>query len=107
VSASTNQKAYGELAQALSIIFSFMSDKGQIPALREFLILNIIQYLINAYTSAKISINWDKIVKLSINAPALTDPLWLRALREIARLGAQTNIITELAQRKPLVSLSK
>jgi hypothetical protein len=104
---TSNQKAYGELAQALTIIFSFMSDKGQIPALREFLILNIIQYLINAYTSAKININWDKIVRLSINAPALTDPLWLRALREIARLGAQTNIITELAQRKPLVSLSK
>jgi hypothetical protein len=101
------QQAYGELAQALTIIFSFMSDKGQIPALREFLILNIIQYLINSYTSAKITIDWDKIVKLSINAPSLTDPLWLRALREIARLGAQTNIITELAQRKPLLSLSK
>jgi hypothetical protein len=106
VSASQKQ-AYGELAQALTIIFGFLGDKGQIPALREFLLLNIIQYLINAYTSAKININWDKIVRLSINAPALTDPLWLRALREIARLGAQTNIITELAQRKPLVSLSK
>jgi hypothetical protein len=84
-----------------------MSDKGQIPALREFLILNIIQYLINSYTSAKIKIDWDKIVKLSINAPSLVDPLWLRALREIARLGAQTNIVTELSQRKPLLSLSK
>ena len=107
MSANTGQKAYGELAQALSIIFTFMSDKGQIPALREFLILNIIQYLINAYTSAKIKIDWDKIVRLSINAPSLVDPLWLRALREVARLGAQTNIITELAQRKPLLSLSK
>jgi hypothetical protein len=97
----------GELAQALSLAFRFLENKGQIPVLREFIMLMIIEYLINNYTANKIRINWSEIVKLSINAPALADPLWLKALREISRLGAQTNIVTELQQRKPLLALRK
>jgi hypothetical protein len=94
---------YGELSQALNILVKYLENKGQLPDLQNFVVIAIIESLINSYTNIRVNINWDKLVQLSVNSPlALSPPLWLYALEKLARLGAQTNIITELSQRKKL-----
>lgn len=94
---------YGELSQALNILVKYLENKGQLPDLQSFVIIAIIEALINSYTNIKIHINWDKLVQLSVNSPlTLAPPLWLYALDKLSKIGAQTNIITELSQRKKL-----
>jgi len=94
---------YGELSQALNTLIKYLEKKGQLPDLQNFIVINILETLINAYTDIKIYINWDKLVELSINAPRQAyPPLWLEALERLARISAQTQIITELSQRKKL-----
>jgi len=94
---------YGELSQALSVLLKYLEKKGQIPDLQDFIVVNILQTLINSYTNIKISINWDKLVELSVNAPRqIYPPLWIEALEKLTHIGAQTQIITEIAQRKKL-----
>lgn len=92
----------GELSQALSVLLHYLKDKGQIPRLGDFILINMIAGLINNYTGIRVRINWDKLVMLSANAPAISTPLWLSALDKLSKLGATTNIITELSQRKKL-----
>jgi len=92
----------GELSQALETLLKYLADKGQIPTLGDFILINILAGLINNYTGIKVRIDWDKLVKLSSNAPAISNPLWMLALEKLSRLGAQTQIITELSQRKKL-----
>jgi hypothetical protein len=92
----------GELSQALETLLKYMNKKGQLPSLQNFILVSIIQSLLNAYTDIKVHINWDKIVELSINSPPFNLPLWVYALDKLSRLGATTNIITELSQRKKL-----
>jgi hypothetical protein len=99
--------ATGELSQALETLLKYMHKKGQLPSLQNFILINIVESLLNAYTDIKVKINWDKLVELSINSPPFQLPLWVYALDKLSKIGAQTNIITELAQRKPLLSLSK
>jgi antitoxin component HigA of HigAB toxin-antitoxin module len=94
---------YGELSQALNTLVKYLENKGQLPDLQNFIVIEILQTLINAYTDIKIYINWDKLVSLSINAPRQTyPPLWVDALEKLTKIGAQTQIITELSQRKKL-----
>jgi hypothetical protein len=96
----------GELSQALTILLKeYIKDKGQLPHLNSFILILILQSIINTYTSIRVIIDWDKLVSLSANSPALFDPLWLKALREIAKLGSTTNIITELHQKKKTLQL--
>jgi hypothetical protein len=102
-----NSAGHGELSQALETLLKYLNRKGQLPSLQNFVIISIVEALLNAYTDIKVKINWDKLVELSINSPPFQLPLWIYALDKLSRLGAQTNIITELAQRKPLLSLSK
>jgi len=92
----------GELSQALETLLKYLNKKGQLPSLQNFIIISIVNALLNAYTDIKVKINWDKLVELSINSPAIYSPLWLMALDKLSKLGAQTNIITELSQRKKL-----
>jgi len=93
----------GELSQALNTLIKYLEKKGQLPELQTFIIIAIIESLINTYTDIKVKINWDKLVELSINSPLhYNPPLWLLALDKLSKLGAQTNIITELSQRKKL-----
>ena len=94
---------YGELSQALNILVKYLEGKGQLPDLQSVIVINVIQALINSYTRIRVHINWDKLVQLSVNSPMhLPAPLWLFALDKLSRIGAQTNIITELSQRKKL-----
>jgi hypothetical protein len=94
---------YGELSQALMVLLRYLDRKGQIPSLQDFVVINILEGLINNYTNIRLTINWDKLVELSINAPREhLPPLWLEALERLARISAQTQIITELSQRKKL-----
>ena len=94
---------YGELSQALGVLLKYLDKKGQLPDLQSFIMINILQSLINTYTDVKIVINWDKLVELSINAPRSGYlPLWIEALDRLTKLSAQTQIITELSQRKKL-----
>jgi hypothetical protein len=92
----------GELSQALETLLKYLNKKGQLPSLQNFIIINIVSALLNAYTDIKVKINWDKIVELSINSPPFQLPLWVYALDKLSKIGAQTNIITELSQRKKL-----
>jgi hypothetical protein len=92
----------GELSQALQTLIEYLNKKGQLPSLQNFILISVVESLLNAYTDIKVKINWDKLVELSINSPAVSSPLWLLALDKLARLGATTNIITELSQRKKL-----
>jgi hypothetical protein len=93
----------GELSQALNTLIKYLERKGQLPELQTFIIIAIIESLINTYTDIKVKIDWDKLVELSVNAPLqYSPPLWLHALDKLSKLGAQTNIITELSQRKKL-----
>jgi hypothetical protein len=95
--------AYGELSQALSTLIKYMEKKGQLPDLQSLIVIDILKALINNYTDVKVHINWDKLVELSVNAPRQTlPPLWLEALEKLTKIGAQTQIITELSQRKKL-----
>jgi hypothetical protein len=95
--------SYGELSQALMVLLKYLEHKGQIPNLQDFIVINVLEGLINNYTNIRIHINWDKLVELSINAPRESlPPLWLEALERLARISAQTQIITELNQRKKL-----
>jgi hypothetical protein len=96
-----------ELSQALSTLLRYLENKGQLPQLSEFIILLMIQGLINNYTDIKLHVNWDKLVSLSVNSPPLRQPLWLHALERLTKLEAQTNIVTEIAQRKPLIKLKE
>jgi len=100
-----SHQGQGELSQALLVLLQYLSDKGQIPHLGDFIIINVIEALINNYTDVRVRIDWENIVKLSVNAPAVSTPLWLQALEKLSRLGAQTQIITELSQRKKLEKL--
>jgi len=95
----------GELSQALMVLLRYLEGKGQIPKLGDFILINVIQGLINNYTGIKVKIDWEKLVSLSANAPATTNPLWILALDKLSKLGAQTQIITELSQRKKLEKL--
>jgi hypothetical protein len=92
----------GELSQALETLIKYLNKKGQLPALQNFVLISIIQSLLNAYTDMKVRINWDKLIELSSNSPLVQAPLWLHALDKLSKLGAQTNIVTELSQRKKL-----
>jgi len=93
----------GELSQALETLIRYLNKKGQLPNLQTFILISIIQSLINAYTDIKVKVNWDKLVELSVNSPLqYHPPLWLSALEKLSKLGAQTQIITELSQRKKL-----
>jgi len=92
----------GELSQALETLIKYLNRKGQLPNLQTFILISVIQSLINAYTDIKVRINWDKLVELSVNSPLQYPPLWLSALEKLSRLGAHTQIITELSQRKKL-----
>jgi hypothetical protein len=94
--------SYGELSQALETLIKYLNNKGQLPDLQNFVIIAIIESIINSYTNIRIRINWDRLVQLSVNSPALASPLWLFALEKLSKLGAQTQIITELSQRKKL-----
>ena len=95
--------SYGELSQALNVLVKYLENKGQLPELQSFIVIAIIEALINSYTSIRININWDKLVQLSVNSPLqLSPPLWLYALDKLSKIGAQTNIITEISQRKKL-----
>jgi len=94
---------YGELSQALNTLIKYLERKGQLPDMQNFIVIAILESLINTYTDIKIHINWDKLVELSINAPRQTyPPLWIEALDKLTKIGAQTQIITELTQRKKL-----
>jgi hypothetical protein len=94
---------YGELSQALNTLIKYLENKGQLPDIQSFVIISIIEALINSYTNIKVRINWDKLVQLSVNSPLTqSPPLWLYALDKLSKIGAQTNIITELSQRKKL-----
>lgn len=93
----------GELSQALNTLIKYLETKGQLPDLQNFMVINIILSLINSYTDIKISIDWERLVELSVNAPPQNQPpLWLQALDKLSKLGAQTQIITEVSQRKKL-----
>jgi hypothetical protein len=95
--------SYGELSQALNTLIKYLEKKGQLPDLQNFIVIAILESLINTYTNIKVHINWDRLVELSINSPLhYNPPLWLLALEKLSRLGAQTQIITELSQRKKL-----
>lgn len=98
----TDNKSLGELSQALQTLIKYLEDKGQLPDLQNFIVINIILSLINSYTDIKISIDWEKLVKYSVNAPPQSQTLWLMALEKLSKLGAQTQIITEVSQRKKL-----
>lgn len=94
---------YGELSQALNTLIKYLENKGQLPDLQNFIVISILETLINAYTDIKITINWDKLITLSINAPRqASPPLWIEALDRLSKIGAQTQIITELSQKKKL-----
>jgi hypothetical protein len=95
----------GELSQALIILRDYIMNKGQLPHLNLFILILLLQSIINTYTSIKVKIDWDKLVSLSANSPALYEPLWLKALRELTRIGTTTNIITELHQKKRTLQL--
>jgi hypothetical protein len=80
-----------------------MEKKGQLPDLQSLIVISILTALINNYTNVKVSINWDKLIELSVNAPRLhSPPLWVEALDKLTKIGAQTQIVTELSQRKKL-----
>jgi hypothetical protein len=49
---------YGELSQALNTLVKYLENKGQLPDLQNFIVIEILQTLINAYTDIKIYINW-------------------------------------------------
>jgi len=100
-----SSQSQGELSQALLVLLQYLNNKGQIPHLGDFIIISVIEALINNYTDVRVHIDWENIVKLSVNAPAVSTPLWLQALEKLSRLGAQTQIITELSQRKKLEKL--
>jgi len=94
---------YGELSQALNTLIKYLERKGQLPDLQSLIVISILSALINSYTNVRVSINWDKLVELSVNAPRLhSPPLWVEALDKLTKIGAQTQIITELSQRKKL-----
>ena len=95
--------SYGELSQALNTLIRYLEKKGQIPDIQSLLIISILTALINSYTNIRVTINWDKLIELSVNAPRTHGlPLWIEALDRLTKLGAQTQIITELSQRKKL-----
>lgn len=95
--------SYGELSQALNTLIRYLEKKGQIPDIQSLLIISILTALINSYTNIRVTINWDKLIELSVNAPRVYNPpLWLEALDKLTKIGAQTQIITELSQRKKL-----
>ena len=95
--------SYGELSQALNTLIKYLERKGQLPDLQNFIVIAILESLINTYTNIKVRINWDRLVELSINSPLHYNlPLWLHALDKLSKIGAQTQIITELSQRKKL-----
>jgi len=95
-------QSQGELSQALTVLLKYLEDKGQIPRLGDFILIALIEGLLNNYTDIKIRIDWERLVKLSANAPTLSSPLWLSALEKLSKLGAQTQVITEISQRKKL-----
>lgn len=95
----------GDLAEALSIIMEYMRGKGQLPRLDKFLVFYIgIQHLARLYClHEKEILDLDALVeKYSINAPPIETPLWLKAINEIAKINHKTEIITQVAKRKPL-----
>lgn len=97
------ERNLGELSQALNTLIKYLEGKGQLPDLQNFMVISIIQSLINSYTDIKITINWEKLVELSVNAPPQSQvPLWIQALDKLSKLGAQTQIITEVSQKKKL-----
>lgn len=96
----------GELSRALETLVRFLENKGQLPNLADFLTLIIVESILNKYTRIKLHIDWEKLVALSINSPTYRKPLWLEALAQLSKLGATTNIITEVSQRKKLLSVS-
>jgi len=99
----SDSKSYGELSQALNTLIKYLEKKGQLVDLQNFIVINIIQSLINSYTDIKITIDWERLVDLSVNAPPLNQPpLWITALDKLSKIGAQTQIITELSQKKKL-----
>lgn len=96
-------RSLGELSQALNTLIKYLEGKGQLPDLQNLIVISIIQSLINSYTDIKILIDWEKLIELSINAPPQNQPpLWIHALEKLSKLGAQTQIITELSQKKKL-----
>ena len=99
----SDTRGLGELSQALNTLIKYLEGKGQIPDLQNFMVISIIQSLINSYTDIKVVINWEKLVHLSVNAPPQAQPpLWLAALEKLSKIGAQTTIITEVSQKKKL-----
>jgi hypothetical protein len=95
--------SYGELSQALNTLIKYLERKGQLPDVQSLIVISVLASLINNYTNVKVKIDWDKLVELSVNAPRLYNaPLWIEALERLTKLGAQTQIITELTQRKKL-----
>lgn len=96
-------RSLGELSQALNTLIKYLERKGQLPDLQNFMVINILQSLINSYTDIKVRIDWERLVELSVNAPPWSQPpLWISALDKLSRIGAQTQIITELSQKKKL-----
>ena len=94
-----------DLAQALSIIVSYVQGKGQLPRLDRFIIfyigLNALTKRFNVDISKIIDI--DKLVKeYSINAPAPEAPLWLKVVENMSNINTKTEIITQLSKRKKL-----
>lgn len=96
-------RSLGELSQALNTLIKYLENKGQLPDLQNLIVISIIQSLINSYTDIKITIDWQRLIELSVNAPPQAQPpLWIQALDKLSKLGAQTQIITELSQKKKL-----
>lgn len=93
----------GELSQIIEQLIMYIKDKYQIPDFSSYLLLNL---LLEAFEVRFGYRPLDlRIYEKSIHAPALSSPLWLKALSELTKISQQTNIIQEIFSKKKLHSL--
>lgn len=94
-----------DLAEALQIIVNYANKKGQLPYLDRLL-----RYIIGIKALSRIyNIDENKIIdlnelieKLSINAPVIAPPLWLKVVENLSKLNTKTEIIQQVSKRKLL-----
>jgi len=99
---SQNNQA-SDLAQVISLMLEYMRDKGQLPHLDKFLLLKLYQKALEERFNIPEIVNWDDVIRYSINSPPLAPPLWLKAISSLANINNRTEIVQQTYRKKPLL----
>lgn len=91
---------YSDLAQALNIIVNYLRDKYQIPNPTAYILLTLaLRAFEEKWGYRPLDLG---VFERLIHAPALAEPLWLKALRELTKINTTTNIVTEVHGKRLL-----